>query len=214
MAPSKHIVFDVVGTCVSFSAFYAAISRVLGARLEAHHISAQHFGYTWKEAAELEFYLLLLSGRYTPYNVIFRAVFYRTLAQAGVDDPRAFATDAERDACQAGYAALELRPGCAHMMARLRAAGWTVWCLTSGDVERVTGYFARGGVDMPRRNFVSCDDLVERDPVTGQESRLYKPSLKAYEAVLGMLGEGEGEGTERWFAAAHMWDVSAAVKAG
>ncbi|OWO98079.1 hypothetical protein B2J93_3983 [Marssonina coronariae] len=210
MSPRKHIVFDVVGTCVSFDAFYERIAAILGPRLLGHHVSAPHFGYTWKEAAELEFYLILASGRYTAYGAVFRAVFYRTLAMAGIPDPRAFATDAERDACQAAYAELRLRPGCAAMMAGLRAAGWTVWCFTSGDVERVLGYFQREGVEMPRENFVSCDQLTDVDGATGRARPLYKPSLAAYRHVLRLFADED----EKWFAAAHMWDVSAAVQAG
>ncbi|KAK2626356.1 hypothetical protein QTJ16_004618 [Diplocarpon rosae] len=200
MSPQKHIVFDVVGTCVSFDAFYERIAAILGPRLLHHHITAQHLGYTWKEAAELEFYLRLASGRYTAYGVIFRAVFYRTLYHAGIPEPRAFATDAERDACHAGYAELRLRPGCAEMIGRLRAAGWTVWCLTSGDVERVLGYFQRAGLEMPRENLVSCDQLAG----------VYKPAPAAYQHVLARFAAED----EKWFAAAHLWDVSAAVDAG
>ncbi|KAK0118312.1 hypothetical protein ONS95_012606 [Cadophora gregata] len=210
MAPKKHIVFDVVGTCVSFDAFYDRIDQILGPRLKAQHVNAKHFGYTWKEAAELEFYFLLYSDRYTPYNEIFKAVFYRTLHMAGISNPREFATEAERDACQAGYSELELRPGCVEMMEKLRGVGWTVWCLTTGDVKRVRGYFLRAGLEMPIENFVSCDQFAEIDPVTGVKKGVYKPAMASYKPMLKMFAEED----EKWFAAAHMWDVSAAVHAG
>lgn len=38
---------------------------------------------------------------------------------------------------------------------------------------------------------------------------LRKPALGAYAAAMERVGEGE-----KWFAAAHLWDVSAAVRAG
>ncbi|CZT03692.1 hypothetical protein WAI453_008999 [Rhynchosporium graminicola] len=210
MAAKKHIVFDVVGTCVSFDAFYARIAQILGLRLLAQSINPSHFGYTWKEAAELEFYFLLFSERYTPYNEIFKAVFYRSLFMAGISNPREFATDEERDACQAGYSELELREGCVEMMGKLRKEGWTVWCLTTGDVGRVGGYFQKAGLEMPRENLVSCDQFGEVDPVTGVKKRVYKPSMESYKSMLKLLGEAD----DSWFVAAHMWDVSAAVKAG
>ncbi|KAG4441752.1 hypothetical protein IFR05_002743 [Cadophora sp. M221] len=210
MAPKKHIVFDVVGTCVSFDAFYDRIEQILGPRLLAQHVNARHFGYTWKEAAELEFYFLLLSERYTPYGEIFKAVFYRTLHMAGISNAREFATEAERDACQAAYSELEFRPGCVEMMGKLRGAGWTVWCLTTGDVKRVRGYFLNAGLEMPVENFVSCDQFAEVDPVTGAKKGVYKPMMAAYRPMLKLFAEED----EKWFGAAHMWDVSAAVKAG
>ena len=74
-----------------------------------------------------------------------------------------------------------------------------MWCLTTGDVKRVRGYFERGGVDMPIINFISCDNVG-----------VAKPALQAYGPALEKFGEGD----EKWFAAAHMWDVSAAVKVG
>jgi 2-haloacid dehalogenase len=71
--------------------------------------------------------------------------------------------------------------------------------LTTGDVERVRGYFTRAGVEMPVDRVLSCDGL-----------RVAKPALGAYRAALERIGGND----EKWFAAAHLWDVSAAVRAG
>lgn len=196
---SKHVVFDVVGTCVSFDAFYNRISHVLGARLLSHNITSSFFGFTWMTAAELEFTFLSISERHRPYRDVLKAVFYRTLHMAGIKEPRAFATDAERDECAQGYSELELRPGTKECFARLREAGFTVWCLTTADTKRVRGYFERGGVDMPLENFISCDS-----------HGIAKPSLKAYIPALEKFAPQD----VKWFAAAHMWDVSAATKVG
>lgn len=121
---------------------------------------------------------------------------------AGIAEPRAFATEEEREKCIEGYSLLELRPGCKEMMALLRSEGFTVWCFTTGDIPRVRGYFERAGLDMPMENFVSSDS-----------SAAAKPALEAYRPILKQLTAGKEEGTP-WFAAAHMWDVSAAVAAG
>ncbi|KAH8701943.1 Haloacid dehalogenase-like hydrolase-domain-containing protein [Talaromyces proteolyticus] len=199
MPPKKHVVFDVVGTCVSFDAFYSRINLILGPRLRHHNITAQLFGYTWMEAAELDFTFLSISERYQPYKHVLKALFYRTLWMAGVPDPRSFATDAERDQCIAGYSDLQLRPGAKECFEKLRGDGFTVWCFTTGDVARVRGYFENGGVDVPMENFVSCDSRG-----------VAKPALEAYRSVLERFEEGD----EKWFAAAHMWDVSAARMVG
>ncbi|PKX91097.1 putative 2-haloalkanoic acid dehalogenase [Aspergillus novofumigatus IBT 16806] len=188
----KHIIFDVVGTCVSFDAYFASIAATIGPKLSTYNITPNHFGYTWMTAAELEFTFLSISESYRPYKDVMRALFYRSLFMAGVADPRSVFTDEERDACIAGYASLQLRPELGPAFEKLRNAGFEVWCLTTGDVER-------GGVEMPVERVLSCDGL-----------RVAKPALGAYRAAIGKIGADD----EKWFAAAHLWDVSAAVRAG
>lgn len=200
MPPSKkHVVFDVVGTSVSFDAYYDCIDAVLGDRLRQQTITPKHFGFTWQTVAELEFTFLSISERYKQYKDVMRSMFYRSLWLAGVSDPRAFATDDERERCIEGYSSLQLWPGCLECFQTLRDAGFTVWCFTTGDITRVRGYFERAGVDMPVENFVTCDT-----------KGVAKPALAAYRSVLQRFEASD----EKWFAAAHMWDVSAAVKAG
>ncbi|KAG2413149.1 hypothetical protein HFD88_002338 [Aspergillus terreus] len=199
MSQQKHVVFDVVGTCVSFDAFYATIDRVIGKKLAARNVTAAFFGFSWMTAAELEFTFLSISERYKPYKEILGALFFRTLYMAGIENPRTFATEQERDECVQGYFQLELRPGLKECFDTLRAAGFTVWCLTTGDVKRVTGYFERSGVSMPSENLISCDAQGKA-----------KPAPAAYRAVFDQFSAGD----DKWFAAAHMWDVSAATKVG
>lgn len=74
-----------------------------------------------------------------------------------------------------------------------------MWCFTTGDIQRVKGYFERAGVDMPLENIVSCDS-----------AGVAKPALPAYESVYKRFGEDD----VKWFAAAHLWDVAAATKVG
>ncbi|EOA88686.1 hypothetical protein ACJQWK_05744 [Exserohilum turcicum] len=199
MAPQKHVVFDVVGTCVSFDAYYERIDAVLGPQLRQHTVTPQHFGFTWQTAAELEFTFLSIQGSYKPYKDVLRGLFYRTLALCGVAEPRKLATDDQREQCIEGYSALQIRPGCQEAFQVLRDNGFTIWCLTTGDVQRVRGYFERANMDMPLEHFVSCDS-----------AGVAKPALDAYRVVWDRLGAND----TKWFAAAHMWDVSAATKVG
>lgn len=196
--PSKHVVFDVVGTCFTFDAFFAAIETRLGDGLRAHNVNPQLFGYAWMEAAEREYAYLSMSHRYRPFLDIFGAIFYRTLWFSGMKDPRSFASDEDRESLIESYHQLQPREGVDRAVQSLRDAGFTVWCFTTGDVARVRGYFLRSGIDMPVENFVSCD-----------KTRLAKPALEAYQEVLSKF-----ESDVLWFAAAHMWDVSAAKAAG
>jgi FMN phosphatase YigB (HAD superfamily) len=113
-------------------------------------------------------------------------------------DPHRHHPDEDLDFLMARYLELEARPGVAECFSLLRRAGFTVWAFTAGDVERVRGYFVRNGIDMPLENFRSCDQI-----------RVGKPAPEAYRSMLdGFVGE------EAWFAAAHMWDVSAAKSMG
>jgi 2-haloacid dehalogenase len=195
----KHVVFDVVGTCVSFDAYYERIDSVMGAKLRDNTITPEHFGFTWQTDAELEFTFLSISGSYKPYKEVLRGTFYRTLSFCGIANPRTFATEDDRERCIEGYYILELRKSCSEAFQVLRNNGFTVWCFTSGDVQRVKGYFERAGVDMPEENLISCDSVG-----------IAKPALAAYQHVWNQLGESDA----RWFAAAHMWDVAAATRVG
>jgi 2-haloacid dehalogenase len=179
----KHVVFDVVGTLVSYSAFFDCVEKVLGPRLLKHNVSSKVFG----------------SSRHKPYKIVFAAMFYRILWMSGIDSPRDFATDAERDEMVASYSTLKLREGVKETLELLRGAGFEVWCLTTGDTERVLGYFKNGGVDFPKERFRSCDT-----------KGVAKPALDAYRPLYNGFGAEE----EKWFAAAHMWDVSAAKVVG
>lgn len=212
--PKKHVVFDVVGTCVSFDAFFNGIEQAIGPRLRAHNLTAKFFGFAWMQSAELEYTLLLMSGQFTPYKEVFRSIFYRVLFMAGIESPRSFATDEERDLCQAAYSKLELRPGCREMLENLKNNGFTIWCLTTGDTERVGGYFKNAGIDMPSENLVSCHEFMQHDFSSSKNESsslsIVKPSMGSYKSMLEKFAPDD----QKWFAAAHMWDVSAAVKAG
>lgn len=198
------VVFDIVGTLVGFESWHRTIDQEIGPKLAPHNITAQMFGYTWMTHAELEYTFLCMSERYTPYSEVMKATFYRTLGMAGIANPREIFDDGEREGCQAGYAALELRPGARECISILREAGFDVRCLTTADLNRVQGYFRNGGVEMPKEKFVSCD-----------QGGVAKPALAAYRPVFEKCKEEMGGQEERvWFAAGHMWDVAAARKVG
>ncbi|TVY85429.1 (S)-2-haloacid dehalogenase 4A [Lachnellula suecica] len=196
---SKNIVFDVVGTCVSYDNFYKAIDERLGDKLRAEGIKPKLLGFAWQEAAEREYTYLSISGAYVPFWKVFQPLFHRMLWMAGIEDPRSFATDEDSLYMVEAYKKLDKRPGIDECFKKLRDAGFTVWALTSGDTARVRGYFTSNGVDMPAENFVSCDTLGVGKPAPG-----------AYAALLEKFGKEE----KPWFAAAHTWDSSAAQRNG
>lgn len=198
---SKDVVFDVVGTLVAYDGLFDALETRLGDKLKAAGIKPCLLGMCWIEAAEREYTYISLSGRYVPFFKMFGALFYRMLLYAGVAEPRAFAADDDVKWLVAEWKKLALRPGARECVDKLRAAGFTVWCFTAGDVARVGGYFRLAGVDMPAENLLSCDT----DGVA-------KPVPSAYKPLLARLTGKDGK--RPWFAAAHMWDVSTARTVG
>ncbi|KAK4544296.1 hypothetical protein LTR36_004506 [Oleoguttula mirabilis] len=195
----KHVVFDIVGTCVSYDVFYEAIEERMGDRLRSQGIKPQLFGYAWMEAGERECSYLDRSGRYVQFWKIFKPLFYRTLWMAGVQEPRDFATDDDAEFVVASYRRLKARPGIHECMSLLREAGFTIWALTSGDAERVQGYLSSNGIELASENFVTCDSIG-----------VSKPAPEVYKHVLDKFAGAE----QTWFAAAHMWDASAAKHYG
>jgi 2-haloacid dehalogenase len=200
-APPKHIVFDIVGTLVSHEHFYHVIHTRLGSALTPYNISARLFGFAWLESAEREYTFLSLSGRYIPFAQVFKALFFRVLHFAGVPEPRTVAKEEDVEYFVQEYKNCTVRPGAKECIDRLQEHGWTVWAFTSGDRERVQGYFEKGRIAIENQNVITCDEVG-----------VGKPELKAYERVKEKIGAGEDD--DLWFAAAHGWDVSAAGRAG
>ncbi|ROV92240.1 hypothetical protein VPNG_09647 [Cytospora leucostoma] len=197
---TKNVVFDVVGTLVSYDRLFEALDERLGDKLNAAGIKPSLLGMCWIETAEREYTYLSLSGRYTPFFKLFGALFYRMLLYAGVENPREFCTDEDVAWLMGEWKKLNLRPGAKECVQKLRDAGFTVWCFTAGDIARVGEYFNLAGVDMPAENLLSCDT-----------AGVAKPVPDAYRPLLGQLSK---DGKKPWFAAAHMWDVSTAKTVG
>ena len=201
MPSNKNVVFDVVGTLVSYTRISQAIDTRLGPKLREQGIHPSFLTYTWVEVAEREYTYLSISGTYTPYATILEKLFPRMLLMAGISDPASFSSPEDLAYIMDKYANLELRPGALECVQKLRDAGFTVWALTAGDLTRVGAYLRTAGVDMPAENLLSCDT-----------AGVGKPDLRAYQPLLKeLVKDGDGK---PWFAAAHMWDVSAAKRTG
>lgn len=201
---NKNIAFDVVGTLVSYDKFFENLEAVCGDRLRAAGAAPKLFGHLLLEMAEREYTYLSLSGRYVRFFDLFPSLIFRALAFAGIQEPRRFATPAELESIVGAYNELGMQPGAAECIAKLRAAGFTVWGFTAGDRERVGGYFAKAGVELPAENLISCDSIGKSKP----EPNAYRPVLEK------LTSPGDGGVARPWFAAAHMWDVSTARTLG
>jgi 2-haloacid dehalogenase len=86
----------------------------------------------------------------------------------------------------------------------LREVGWDVYGVTNGGSETSLNYYRKAGIELDGEHLLSCDDV-----------RVAKPDVRVYEnASRHLAGRGVGEKDERWFVAAHAWDLIAARKAG
>lgn len=197
---TRHVVFDVVGSLVSYDRLFEAI----GARFEDHlktaGISPKLLGCCWLETADKEYTYISLGGRYLSFADCVEPLFYRVLHYAGITEPRKFASPEDVKYLISEWQKLEMRPGAAECVQKLRDAGFTVWCLTTGDIKRVGGYFKQAGIEMPADNLLSCDQLG-----------VAKPRLEAYKPLLERLKDGHDM---PWFATAHAWDACNARVAG
>lgn len=189
-----------VGTVVSYQAAWDEIDARLGEKLRGHGIDPYFFGLYWSDIAQREYTFLSVSGKYTRYQDCVEGLFYRVLAQAGISEPRAFASDEDLQAIMNAYSNLKARPGAKECWEKLQAAGFTMWAFTAGSPALVQGYLSKNGINCPEANFRSCDTAGIGKPAT----ECYMPLLKELQA----------DGEEVWFAASHQWDVSSAKRAG
>lgn len=144
---------------MSYDALFDAVDHQLGDKLRAEGVKPKLLEYLWIEVIEREYTYLSMNGRYIGFREIFTSLFYRVLYLAGIKGAHAFATDDDLGYILEQYKKLEARPGIAECFKFLRDAGFMVWALTAGDIERVGGYFTHNGIEMPQENFVSCDSI-------------------------------------------------------
>ena len=157
MPTNKNVVFDVVGTLVSYDTLIEALDTRLGARLREEGVKPSLLTNTWIELAEREYTYLSMSGKYVSFNECMAKLFYRVLYLAEIPNPRKFATDEDVRSLMDAYNRLTMRPDAAVCIGKLRRAGFTVWGLTAANLDGVAGLFKQAGVEMPKENLLSCD---------------------------------------------------------
>lgn len=194
------VVFDIIGTCIGYDVMLEAIDTRLGEKLLKHNCNVSLFFNAWGTGCEKEYSYLSQCGHYQTTKKILKSTFYRALYQAGIEDPKGFASEEDLEFLSNEWLKLKARPELPGLWKLLRDNGFTVWCLTDGDKERVKGYFKNSNVEMPEKNIISCDSLG-----------FGKPDPRVYKYMLSILPDN---GKEAWFAAAHMWDCCAAKSAG
>ena len=194
------IVFDIIGTCIGYDVMIDAITHRIGDNLNKFNCNPELFFNAWGTACERDFAYLSQIGHYHPTRKILKSIFFRTLYQAGIDEPKDVVSEEDLEYLCDEWLKLTCRPELPALWKMLQENGFTIWCLTDGDAERVKGYFKNSNLTMPDENIVSCDSLG-----------IGKPTPEVYTYMLDKL---PNKGKDAWFGAAHMWDCCAAKKAG
>ncbi|KAI4944308.1 hypothetical protein J4E91_008865 [Alternaria rosae] len=200
---TKSASFDVIGTCFAFSAPITTIQSRLGPKLTTAAVDPKTLFFSWFYAAQRDFTYVSMSGSYVPIAQVLKSTFRR--ACAVVDLPLDAITDEDVDEVMKAFKAMGPRDGLKKCFDGLREAGWDVYGVTNGGSETSLDYYRHAGIELDAEHLLSCDAI-----------KIAKPDVRVYEKAdrhLTERGLGKGEG-ERWFVAAHAWDLIAARKAG
>lgn len=85
-----------------------------------------------------------------------------------------------------------------------------VLVITNGSKSTTETYLSQAGLSKYVEEVKSCDEVGVGKPLDAVYASANELCAKSEESD---LGNGKGKG-ERWFVAAHMWDLAAALKAG
>jgi len=200
---TKSASFDVIGTCFAFSAPITTIQSRLGPKLSTAAVDPKTLFFSWFYAAQRDFTYVSMSGSYVPIAQVLKSTFRR--ACAVVDLPLDAITDEDVDEVMKAFKAMGPRDGLKTCFDGLREAGWDVYGVTNGGSETSLAYYHNAGIELDAEHLLSCDAI-----------KIAKPDVRVYENAdrhLTERGLAKGDG-ERWFVAAHAWDLIAARKAG
>ena len=198
----KSVSFDVLGTCFGFESAIDVIYGQLGSQLTAINSDARTLFFSWFYAAQRDFTYTSMAEQYTPIAQILKHTFRR--ACLIVDMPDDVVSDEDVAAVMTAITQLPPRPGLKECFDGLRDAGWDVYAVTNGGKQTSLEYFRLANITLDHEHLLSCDDI-----------QVAKPDEKVYTNTnMHLDARGHGKNDERWFVAAHAWDLMAARKAG
>jgi 2-haloacid dehalogenase len=200
----KSASFDVLGTCFEFEPAIEVIRARLSKQLSSRSLDATTLCFSWFFAAQRDFTYTSLCDSYTPIAKILQCTFKRACAVVGI--PLSEVSDEDVAAVMKAVKSLSPRPYLKYCFDALREAGWDVYAVTNGGKETSLGYYFQAGIALDEDHLLSCDDIKVAKP----DARVYaRTNEYLTERKVGIQGY-----EDRWFVAAHAWDLLAARKAG
>ena len=185
---TKSICFDVIGTCFSFDAIIEAIDQEVGSIIKPANVSAKSLFFSWFYAGQRDFTYLSQCNSYQPIAVVLKSTFRRSLRILDID---AQVSDDSIDVIMNAFANPRPRKGLFECVKGLQEHHQVI-AVTNGSAKATEGYFKPCPVDLQ-----SCDSIQRAKP----DAEVYKAAAK--------LCTGE-----KWFVAAHAWDLLPARQAG
>ena len=145
-------------------------------------------------------------GSYTPIASVLKSTLRRAFSIVGFPNPASNITDDDIAETMKLMTQLPARQGLKELFDGLSREGWEVYAVTNGAHKASMKYFELAGIELAPDHLLSCDDIGDRG--------VAKPDLRVYENANAHLEKMGAEKGERWFVAAHSWDLVAARKAG
>lgn len=193
--------FDVLGTCFTFDKAIKVVEDRCGSKLQQHGIDAKSLVFSWFYAAQRDFTYCSMAGSYTPIATVLQKTFKRAGQVIGA--PSDLIMDEDVSAVMAAIRSLEPVEGLKECWDGLRQQGWDLYAVTNGGRAVSAGYYKSAGIDLDEDHLLSCDDIQRA-----------KPDPLVYQTTHERILSRSAETADRWFVAAHSWDLIAARKAG
>lgn len=213
----RSICFDVIGTCFAFDGPIAAIHDRLGEKLPTAKRDPATLFFSWFYAAQRDFTYISLAGAYQPIAEVLKHTLRRACLIAAGDQPLSSGGDTGQELVsdedvqiimKSFKSSMPPRDGLKACFDGLKCADWDVYAVTNGGIETSLGYYSNADIHLDREHLLSCDDLKVAKP----DVRVYQ---RAQEHLTARANGADNEAAgQRWFVAAHAWDLIAARAAG
>jgi len=211
----KSASFDVLGTCFHFQPLIDVISKIINrdGHNDQKKIDAGSLFCSWFYAGQRDFTYLSMCKSYTPIAQVLQQTFRRACAIVDFPNPEVNITDQDLEDIMTEVKRLPPRDGLAECVDGLRSAGWDVYAVTNGSKQASLKYYELAGIELDADHLLSCDDIkvAKPDPKVYENTNSWLESRGCEGSTT--LSDGKKEG-QRWFVAAHSWDLIAARKAG
>ncbi|KAK8858906.1 haloacid dehalogenase, type II [Kwoniella newhampshirensis] len=199
------VCFDALGTCFTLEKVIQAVDDKFGEKLAKIGFGAKGFVMDWFHSCQRDYtYLSLISPPPPPIANLLKTSFPIHLSSTlNVSPPSLPPLGPITELLSSLVPSPTLKDAFSHLHPHAKLV-----IVTNGTKSTTEGYASQAGIGSMVERVISCDDVG-----------LAKPHKEVYEAANEVcaqleLEQGGDTRAERWFVAAHLWDLAAAKKAG